>query len=161
MNKENSVQSNKQGVMMFSPPKASMSNARAEMKEIPTVLCAKFQKQLVVNFDKVGANTTNIKHFKLCNPLNEKAIVISVHKVPEDKGITFSFGDSLKSASVTIPPKTTVRAALHWMPNSDIVLKDSALLKVDDDFTLPFSLQGSAGLGDVSDFIYLISVYLL
>lgn len=115
-------------------------------KEVPSLLCTKFQPALYLEFDSVTVGSSNTKLFKLQNPHQHKMVVVSVDRVPEKYGFCITVGDDF-SKSVEIEANGYAFAHVLWCPQSDMAIRESAYLKVDNLPTLQITLHGKAGSG--------------
>lgn len=146
-------------VMIFSPPKADSKLSRQglpdiDAENIPTILCAKFQKSLRIDFEKVNVKSTSLKKFKLLNPSNEKPVTVAIQKVPDDKGLSLNFGVNITTEYVVIRPNDSVIATVYWTPFLDSVLKENIILSIDKEFHLQLSVNGVSGIGQVRNFCW-------
>jgi len=114
---------------------------------IPTLICAKFQSALYLEFDSVSVGSSNTKLFKLQNPHQNRAIVVSVDRVPDKKGFYVTLGDGF-SQSIEIEPNGYTFAHVLWCPQFNMAIRESAYLKVDNLPVLQITLHGIAGTGN-------------
>ena len=154
MDKENLCST---GLMIFSPPKAelkaSITSSSDLNRQLPSILCEKFQKALWIEFDTVLVKSTNHKQFKLINPNNDRPINVSVDKVPDKKGFSLSLGNSVDGSSVDIPANGSAIGTLYWIPQTDMAVREVAILKLNNSAPLQLSIHGTAGIGQVMIFM--------
>lgn len=115
-------------------------------ENIPTLLCAKFQSSLYIEFNNVNVGSIVKKDFRIENPHDSKTIRLVVEKCPENKGFQVYL-----NSSGHIPPKGKITGQVVWTPDRDMAAREIVILKSDNKFSLQLTLHGVAGLGnDVS-----------
>ena len=125
---------------------------------IPFLICAKFQASLYLEFNTVHVGSTTTKIFNLRNPHN-RTIKVSIDRVPEKHGFKVSLGAGLDQTHVEIEPSGNVNCYVHWFPTTDIAVRESVILKLDDKIPLQLTLHGIAGLG-FQQVIHQLKIYI-
>ena len=158
-NKENM----KENVMVFSPPGKMVAAGGGKRTtpapplppvEEPTLLCARFQGAIYIEFGTVSVKSSTMRRFKLYNPSKTKSVSITVDKVPEAKGISITLGGiTLGVNSIEIPAGATEVGVVFWNPSSDMSFQDKCTLKLDDAGPLQITLHGIAGTGKVMNML--------
>lgn len=136
------------GCMVFSPPaKVEKPKARpAAVESLPTLMTARFQKTLPIEFGTVSVHATSVQRFRLINPIESKSVTVSVDKVAGDKGFSVVLGDG---DTVVIPAGGSVIGAVYWKPANDMSVATTVTLKLNDNSPLQLTLRGIAGSGQV------------
>ena len=117
-----------------------------------TLLCAKFQDSLWIEFGNVPIRATKALSFSLKNPLETKEIKVTLDKASEEKlekeGLTVTFG-SQNVKEISIPASGTVSGTVFWSPSRDGSIREVAKLKMDGNAPLQLTIHGVAGTGQV------------
>jgi len=155
-NKENS--NTNPNVLVFSPPqkqqftdntsnKLNSNNGKSALSVVePSMLCARFQGSMYVEFGTVAVNSCNTRLFKLINPNKNKSVTISVDRISEAKGFSILLGPN-GSNIIEIPGGETGTGVVTWNPTSNISAREVAILKLDDKAPLQMTVTGVAGTG--------------
>ena len=150
MDKENNVNPN---VLLFSPPakgaveSKNMAPTKLQGGAMPSLVTARFQAAMYIEFGSVSVNSITDVKFKLVNPNESKPVTVSVEKVPADKGFRISFPNG--DETVEIPSGGVVIGTVHWKPLTDMSVREVATLKLMDKSPLQITLHGIAGTGQV------------
>lgn len=143
-------------VMLFSPPKALQKGSNASgglggvrgKETVPSLSCAKFAADIVLNFDKVDVNSTNVRKFKLMNPDQEKEVVIEVDKALESKGFSITLGNGETSLRLGANGKGS--GVVTWTPKVNMTVSKKLHLNLNGEKRLQIKVNGIAGTGKVS-----------
>ncbi len=115
-----------------------------------TMLCAKFQDSLWIEFGSVSLGTTNKKRFTLLNPNDTKSVLISIEKIPTNMGFTLMFdAPHEEQQAVNVQPNQSCSGTIYWIPLFDVSLREIITFKMDERASLQIVLHGSAGTGQV------------
>ena len=144
-------------VMLFSPPKSlnkgaggkvGLGGIRGVKESIPSLTCAKFSGDLVINFDKVEVGSTHSRKFSLINPDQAKAVTIEVDKALESKGFNVCFDKGETSLALAANGKG--KGVITWNPKADMTVSKKLSLKLNGESRLQIKVNGIAGSGKVS-----------
>ena len=148
MDKENVPASG--NLMMFSPPAKALRPAAAApgtaAAALPSLITARFQKALSIEFGNVAVHATSTQRFRLINPNDSKSITVAVEKVAADKGFSVILGDG---DTVVIPAGGSAIGMVRWTPSQDMSVACTVSLKLNDNSPLQLTLRGKAGTGQV------------
>ena len=138
-------------VLIFSPPKALKDRADtrqqvAVQKEVPSMLCAKFSKAMHVEFQLVAVGSFNSMNFLLINPNSDKAVSVSVDKIPTEKGFDILLGPQ-GSRELEIAANSKMHGVITWNPTCNMGVCEKAVLKLSGKTPLQINLRGKAGTG--------------
>ena len=140
-------------VMMFSPPKAKRSKDAEKsgrtQEKMESIICAKFQHPMKVDFDSVDINEFASLQFLLINPDEKNGVRVTVDKVPEGKGLEVLLG-AKGEKEIVIPPKGKTTGVITWSPMANTALREKATLKLDNKHSTQIIINGRAGTGKVS-----------
>lgn len=157
VDKENSLSSsnmfrhNDNCILSFSPIKSSTGNKcdATSTLETNTLICAKFQDNLRLNFGKVSLKSTHAMQFNLTNPDNARTVIISLDNTSEQSdGIIVTLGTD-NQFTVEILPQSTVSGSVFWTPSNDCTIRAIIKLRLDGKAPLQMIVQGIAGAGKV------------
>eukprot|EP00602_Paraphysomonas_sp_CaronLab_P011687 CAMPEP_0185040462 /NCGR_PEP_ID=MMETSP1103-20130426/38550_1 /TAXON_ID=36769 /ORGANISM="Paraphysomonas bandaiensis, Strain Caron Lab Isolate" /LENGTH=246 /DNA_ID=CAMNT_0027579775 /DNA_START=146 /DNA_END=883 /DNA_ORIENTATION=+ len=112
----------------------------------PTMLCGKFQEATWIGFGCVKVGIQSCRMFSLYNPEN-CSITIAVGKCPMKSGFNITLGPHNES-SIVIEPKSTVDGHVYWTPNSNMSVREVAILLMNSKTKLQLTLHGIAGIGE-------------
>jgi hypothetical protein len=125
---------------------ANKLKASTLSKESSTLICAKFQEILVLDFGHINNGTMKSMKFELKNPSNQKEIVISVAKIPKKNGVSMVLGHDCNEETATIPPDSSVPGMVYWNPiQNNSKMREVIGLKMDGKSPLQITVQGICG----------------
>lgn len=139
-------------LMLFSPPakveKASKAATKAQqLASLPSLVTARFQKTMHIDFGTVAVGSSSSKQFRLINPNESKSVTVSVDKVATDKGFTIILGNS---DTIEIAGGGNAIGTVMWNPTSDMSVSSTATLKLNDNSPMQVTMRGIAGSGQVT-----------
>lgn len=155
-NKENeSLLNQNQGPMVlnFSPVKgvkANITNNQIDCADKgATLICARFQESLHIDFKSRPIGSCTRKLLTLSNP-SKKSILLTVSNSKLGKyGIFLDF-NGLFVTEVNIPSESQVQGYVVWQPSNDFTMRETIVLRIDDKVPLNLIVSGIAGTGKVS-----------
>ena len=140
-------------VMVFSPPKAkrggNVEKGVRKQEKTESIICAKFQHPMKVDFNSVDVNEFASLQFLLINPDERNAVTVTVDKVPDSKGIEVLLG-SKGAKEIVLPAKGKTTGVITWCPKGNSALREKATLKLDNKHSTQIIINGKAGTGKVS-----------
>ena len=148
---------NSGNVLVFSPPRAwktadvAARKATAPERAMESMICAKFQHSMQVEFGTVAVGSFNSVQFLLINPDGDNAVKITVAKASEAKSFEILLGPT-GAKEITIPAKGKVTGVVTWAPARNMGMREVVkLLMHAESSTSPLQLtiSGKAGTGKV------------
>lgn len=149
---------NAQNVLIFSPPRTSkhaeLQKKVAPVKAVESMICAKFQTPMCLDFDTVLVGSCNSLQFLLINPNKGRSVKVSISKIPETKGFDIMLGPD-GSTEIEIEANGKVYGVVLWAPKSNMSVREVAKLTLHHEngnatHPLQITLVGKAGTGKVS-----------
>eukprot|EP01038_Epipyxis_sp_PR26KG_P007565 gene7565-10306_t len=149
MDKENSDFNLNSDVLIYSPINSKSSHT-VESKlltseSVPTLICAKFQESLWLEFGSVSVKSANSLSFKLNNPSKSKSVRVSIEKIPLSSSLRLYLGNS--EHEIEIGPTETKTGEVVWSPTENTSIRETLLLKLDSKALLQVIVHGVAGTG--------------
>jgi hypothetical protein len=142
-------------VLVFSPPRGFKNGdarkATAPEKAMESMICAKFQHPMQLDFGAVAVGSFNSIQFLLINPDGDNAVKITVAKASEAKGFEILLGPT-GAKEIGIPAKGKITGVVTWAPTRNMGMREVVkLLMHADGSTSPLQLtiSGKAGTGKV------------
>lgn len=141
-------------VLIFSPPKTKsggLGNANLVKKKgdvLPTLIAARFNGGIRIDFGHVDLGSFHSQQFRIDNPSTSKAIKISIHKEPANKGFDVMLGPKGQK-EITISEKSCVTGVVTWSAEHNASLYEKVTLKMDEKLPLDITITGKAGTGKV------------
>ena len=144
-------------MMTFSPTPRPLAEAIGTNKENDgnwlinnanelTLVCAKFQEILVVDFGNVNYGSMKSISIQLKNPNTLKDVSISIVKIPKKNGVSMGLGLSNSEESAIIPAGATIPGVVYWNPvQNNIKIREVIGLKMDGKSPLQITVQGICG----------------
>ena len=142
-------------VLVFSPPRAlknsHVSRVKVEEKVMESMICAKFQHSMQLDFGTVAVGSLNTLQFLLINPDGENAVKVCVSKMSDAKGFEILLGPN-GTKEIGIMAKGKVTGVVTWAPTRNMGMREVVkLLMHTDNSTSPLqmTISGKAGTGKV------------
>ncbi len=121
------------------------SGNKSTEKEL-TLVCAKFQEILVVDFGCINFGPIKSVEIQLRNPNPQKEVNITIAKVPKKSGVSIVLGVSNSEESAVIPAASSIPAIVYWSPvQNHVKMREVIGLKMDAKSPLQITVQGTCG----------------
>lgn len=115
-----------------------------------TLICAKFQDILVLDFGEVRFGQTHALHFNLKNPSSTRDINISVAKISTKNGLSIALGEENHAEEVHIASDSSVPGIVFWNPSQNhYKIREIIGLKMDGKSPLQITIHGVCGNPDL------------